>query len=103
MSSLSFVFPALIHIFVFACERHTGSGDGKSSSETQDIRDSDVGGNVGSKTTLWYHLYLGMWIAKDLFIVLFGVFGAVFGTYATIREIISTFNAPTISKECTGA
>ena len=103
MSSLAFVFPALIHLLVFACERHTGSDDGKPPSGTQDIRDSGDGDNVGSKTTLWHHLYLGLWIAKDLFIVLFGVFGAIFGTYATIREIISTFYAPPISKECTGA
>ena len=55
------------------------------------------------RTTPWQCVYKMLWIGKDVAIFLFGIVGAVFGTYSTITDIVNNFDESSVMKECSGA
>ena len=52
------------------------------------------------KTTPWKCAYGILWMGKDVIIFLFGIIVMGVGTYASIEDLISTFNAYAIPKDC---
>ena len=98
-SALAFIFPPLLHIMVFACASPKMDLSDESLSRHAELNDK----KVDMHTTPLQCTYKALWIGKDAAIFVFGIVGAVFGTYSTIQEIVNTFNGVPINKQCQGA
>ena len=103
-SSLAFIFPPLLHIMVFAGHDtdHADLGYEFNRSTNRKKNDDEYRDVFSRRTTPWQCLYKMLWIGKDLAIFLFGIVGAVFGTYSTIADIVSNFHKSSLLKECSG-
>ena len=104
-SSLAFIFPPLLHILVFAGgdTHHTDIGCEFERSVDMNRNDDDNRDVFSRRTTPWQCVYKTLWIGKDVAIFLFGIVGAVFGTYSTIADMVSHFDESSLLKECSGA
>ena len=61
-------------------------------------------GSIFSRKNIgWKCVYKGLWICKDVAICLFGIIGAIIGTYSTLSEVVATFGTSVISRQCKGA
>ena len=103
ITALGYIFPAFLHIIVFAGNRTTQGVIEMSSVGKAEASNSDDKDGASSKSTKWQCVYKTLWVCKDAFILLFGVMGCVFGTYAALNELIMDFNKSPVSKECVGS
>ena len=88
-SALALIFPPLLNMLVFVKDDSLPSGSSSSTKKPGDTSIQNIQYRQSSIRSSLSILYRVVWVTKDVLIMVLGVVGLGFGTYAAINGLVT--------------